>query len=82
MFFPFAVKLVIKNLLPCAEVKPALGYRTDYLTPHNSSFEVSIGVILEAVVSVSFVRKLGSKSLQPVLKVIVQTGLIIIYKYA
>lgn len=77
-----AVKFPVKDLLPRAEVEGALGDRHNNLPAHNRTLEVGVGIVLAAIVGVLGVREFGGKAFQPLLKVPVETGFVVVDKDA
>ena len=64
-FVPLSVKFEIENLLPCAEIQSSVCYRDHHLAPHDGTLQVSIRVVLEAVVLILGIRFLGSEFFEP-----------------
>ena len=70
--FSIAIKFAIKNLLPGAEIKTAIGDGNDDLPSHDLAFHMRIGVVLAYIVMVLGYRCMGSQFLQPDLVIMVQ----------
>ena len=63
---PPAVELAVEDLLPRAEVQPAVGDRHDHLAAHDLALHVRVGVVLAgAVVPVAADRLVRRQLLQP-----------------
>ena len=63
---PPAVKFAVKDLLPWAEIEPAIGDGDDYLATHDLPLEVGVGIVLaRAVVEVLAGGGMGGQRFQP-----------------
>jgi len=78
----FTVEFTVENFFPRTEIELPFCDRNDYFTPHYSSFEMSVRVVLGAVVSVLVIGLLWSQFFKPHLKVAMQTRLIVVDKDA
>ncbi len=73
-----AVELAVEDLLPGAEIEPAIGDGHHHLPAHDLPFQVGVGVVLPDVVAVLRHRGMGGQSLQPEVIVVVQARFIVI----
>ena len=70
---PAAVELAVEDLLPRAEVEPALGDGDHDLAAHDLALQVGVGVVLAGpVVAVRGVRLVRRELLQPRVVIVVQ----------
>jgi hypothetical protein len=81
-FFSFSVELAVEDLLPGAEIKPAISYGYDYLSAYYGAFQMSIGVVFSVVVVVLRIGFFRGQFFQPNFKVVVQAGFVIVDKDA
>lgn len=77
-----AVELVIKDVLPRAEMELAVSDRYNDLPTHDLSFQVGIGVIFKAIVLILAVRFLRGQLFQPDLIVVVQARFVVVNEHA
>jgi hypothetical protein len=75
-----SVKLSVKNLLPGAEVEFSAGDRYHDLSSHDLPLEVGVGIIFTHIMPVLRNRVMGSELLQPCVKIVMKTSLIIVDK--
>jgi hypothetical protein len=79
-FFSSAVKFSVKNPLPGAEIQFSL-CDSDYAFPaHDLPLHVGIGIVFTHIVLVLGYRFMGGQFFQPLVIVMVQSGLIIVDK--
>jgi hypothetical protein len=76
--FAKAVEFAIENLLPWAEVEFAPGDGDDDFAAHEGAFEVSVGIVLGAIVVVLAVGFFGSELFQPAFEIAVEAGFVVI----
>ena len=72
--FPTAsVKFTVKDLLPSAEIKLAVGDGHHDFASHDLAFHVGVGIVFADVVAVSGHRFMGSDLFQPDLVIVVKS---------
>jgi len=73
------VELTVEDLLPGAEVQPAVGDRHDHFAPHDLPLQMGVGVVLAgAVVAIVADRLVRGQLLQPILVVLMEAAFIIV----
>src|SRR4051794_9182441 len=79
-----AVELVVKDVIPGAEVELALGNRCDHVPPHSLPVVMGIGVVLTGpVMMVPLGRRIKRGELfEPFIIIAMQPGLVVVNKNA
>jgi hypothetical protein len=77
-----SIELAIKNLLPGPEVELPIAHSHHDLASHDHSLEMSVGIVLSAIVSVLRVRVLGGQFFQPLFKVAVEPLFVVVNEHA
>jgi len=77
--FPaFTVKLAVKDLLPGTKIELTVCNCYNSFTTHQSSFYVSVGIILETIVLILGIGFFRSKFFEPYLEIVMQPLFVII----
>jgi hypothetical protein len=77
-FAAVPVEFAVEDLFPRPQVELAIGNCDDNFPAHDRSFEVGVGVVLRAVVTVLAVRFFGREFLEPDFEVVVQTAFVVV----
>ena len=80
-FFSPAIELTIKDLFPGAEIKSSVSDGNNHFTSHDLSFEMRIGIIFIAIVTILMHRLMRRQLFQPDLIIVMQPGFVIVDKY-
>ena len=80
-FAPPAVKLAIEDLFPRAEIQLPVGDGHHHLSAHDLTFHVRIRIVLtRVIVAVLTDGFMGRQLLQPLLIVLMQAPLVVVYQ--
>ena len=79
---PFPVKFLVEDLFPGSKIKPAFCDGHYRLPAHDRPLQMSVRIVLIAVMVVQTVGFLRGQSFQPLLIILMQTALVIIDEYA
>lgn len=76
-----SVEFTVENLLPWAEMESSRRDGNHHLASHDLPLEMGIGIVLADIVPVGRNRLVRCDTLQPILKIPVEAGLVVVDEY-